>query len=82
MGVFYGLSLLDLAHKKIDVALTKALHLGNGIYPTYLVHEVIDYEKVIENYESILRSPWNINLLFFLHRIKVAIQKIKRKYYG
>ena len=42
-------SLLEYSNKKIDVALTKALHLGNGIYPTYLVHEVLDYERVIEN---------------------------------
>jgi hypothetical protein len=45
-------ALLEEANKKIDVALTKALHLGNGIYPTYLVHEVVDYERVIENGSS------------------------------
>lgn len=40
---------LELANKKIDLALSKALRLGNGIYPTYLVHEVTSHEPIIEN---------------------------------
>lgn len=40
---------LQLANEKIDVALSKALRLGNGIYPTYLVHEVTAYEDILED---------------------------------
>ncbi len=40
---------LELANKKIDLALSKALRLGNGVYPTYLVHEVTRFEHIQEN---------------------------------
>lgn len=36
---------------KIDCALDKAYKLTNGIYPTYLVHEVTKYENIMENGE-------------------------------
>ena len=42
------LSLLEAMDHKIDHALTKAHRLGNGIYPTYLVHDVTAYEPVIQ----------------------------------
>lgn len=42
------LSLLQAMDKKIDHALTKAHRIGNGIYPTYLVHDVVAYEPIIE----------------------------------
>jgi hypothetical protein len=38
---------LDAMNEKIDIALTKALHFGDGIYPTYLLHEVTSYEPVL-----------------------------------
>ena len=34
--------------EKINSALDKAYELGNGIYPTFLVHEVATYEEIIE----------------------------------
>ena len=43
------LEFLEQANTKMDEALSKALHLGNGIYPTYLVHEVTGYEELMEN---------------------------------
>ena len=45
---------LELANNKIDEALSKALRLGNGIYPTYLVHEVLDYvENMVDGKNKI-----------------------------
>ena len=59
---------------------------GNiAIFPKLSQREVLypsPYDKLIENYERMLRSPWNLNPLFFLYRIKAALQKIKWKYYG
>lgn len=43
------ITLLEAMDKKIDVALTKAHRMGDGIYPTYLVHEVTRYEPVLEH---------------------------------
>ncbi|MDC0558855.1 cellobiose phosphorylase [Candidatus Izimaplasma bacterium] len=37
--------LLNLMENKIEMALNKAFRFGNGIYPTYLVHEVTEYEE-------------------------------------
>ena len=42
------LSMLEAMDKKLDVALTKAHRMGNGIYPTYLVHEVTKYQEILE----------------------------------
>lgn len=43
------LECLKTISKKTDMAMQKALRLGDGIYPTYLVHTVTDYEMIIEN---------------------------------
>lgn len=40
---------LQEANKKIEVAMNKALRYGDGIYPTYLVHEAVEYETLTEN---------------------------------
>jgi hypothetical protein len=40
---------LKLVDNKVDMALNKAYRFGGGIYPTYLVHEVTDYEPNMEN---------------------------------
>lgn len=40
---------LELVNRKIDLALSKALRHGDGVYPTYLVHEVTKYEPIMEN---------------------------------
>ncbi len=39
-------TLLTRMLEKLDRALDKALSLGNGIYPTYLVHEVTDHKPI------------------------------------
>lgn len=37
---------LEEANKKIELSLSKALRFGDGVYPTYLVHEVAEYEEL------------------------------------
>ena len=44
-------NLLDSMNNKIDMALNKAYRYGNGIYPTYLVHTVTEYEEILVNGE-------------------------------
>ncbi len=39
------IEVLNIMSNKLDSALDKALELGNGIYPTYIVHEVTKYEE-------------------------------------
>lgn len=39
---------LSHANSKIEEAMSKALRLGDGIYPTYLVHEVTSYEPLMD----------------------------------
>ncbi|MCD6482263.1 MAG: cellobiose phosphorylase [Candidatus Izimaplasma sp.] len=40
---------LNLYLNKINIALEKAIELGNGIYPTYLIYEVTKFEELLLN---------------------------------
>jgi hypothetical protein len=40
-------NLLEAVNSKIDIALSKAFRFGDGVYPTYLIHEVTSYEENI-----------------------------------
>lgn len=42
-------TMLTTYKTKIESALEKAFAFGNGIYPTFLVHEVTKHEPIIEN---------------------------------
>ena len=41
--------ILELINRKIDLALSKSLRYGDGVYPTFLVHEVTEYEQIMEH---------------------------------
>lgn len=45
----YYKNALSVFMKKIDSALTKAYEIGFGIYPTYLVYDVVRYEDNFKN---------------------------------
>ncbi len=40
---------LELINRKVDLALAKSLRYGEGVYPTFLVHNVTKHEPIMEN---------------------------------
>ncbi len=53
------LKAIELVEQKLEMSLNKAYRFGDGIYPTYLVHEVTDYEL---NFEDELPKIGNYGL--------------------
>ncbi len=45
---------LEKMLKKLDASIEKALKIGNGILPSYLVFEVTKYEKILEDGKEVL----------------------------
>ena len=46
--------LLEKMLIKLDESINKAIELGNGILPTYLIYNVTKYEKVLDNGNEVL----------------------------
>lgn len=47
-------SVLTKMLNKLDLAISKAKEIGNGILPTYLTYEAVRFEKVLDNGKEVL----------------------------